>query len=69
VGPIRKWFFLYKRFPKSSLSAENIAGKGGKIWKIPWTSENQFEKLFIIATSSKSPQILNYSKYSKSRLV
>jgi hypothetical protein len=36
VGPIHQWFFLYKKFLKSSLSVENIAGKGGQIWKILW---------------------------------
>jgi hypothetical protein len=43
-------------------------GKRGKIWENWWRYKIQFGTLFVIATSSKSPRILKYSKDSESKL-
>jgi hypothetical protein len=42
-----------------------IVRNGLKIQEIAWRYEVQFGTLFIMATSSKSPWILNYTKDSK----
>jgi hypothetical protein len=40
-----------------------IAGEGLKIQEIAWRYKIQFGAVFLLATSSKSQQILNYSRF------
>jgi hypothetical protein len=68
VGPTGGNLMGLKINPKPISSARKIDRNGLKLREILWRSKIQFGTLFIIATSSKYPWILNYSKDSESKL-
>jgi hypothetical protein len=55
--------------PKPISSMRKIDRNGLKFREYLWRYIIKFGTLFIIETSSKSPQILKYSKDSKSKLI